>query len=243
MPSPDQPEPELRQVRAAAFDLYGTLLDVRSVEAACAGVAADPVAFTALWRAKQLEYAFLRTLLGRYADFWQVTEDALAHAAARHGLALEPRRRHALTEAWLGLAPFPEVPAALERLAARGLPLAVLSNGSPRMLEAALGHAGLRRAFAHVLSVDAVRAYKPVREVYEKIFNGVVKRLGMNPCPESIDFLYERYYVAGVRNPRASDCRDLLEIIQSICRFRKQPVHLTRELMVEAAASFICEFK
>jgi hypothetical protein len=82
----------------------------------------------------------------------------------------------------------------------------------------------------------------PERDVYERIFNGMTKRLGMTPCPEAVDYLYERYYTQG-RSPRASDCRDLLEIVQSICRFRKQPVHLTRELMIEAANTFICEFK
>jgi len=63
----------------------------------------------------------------------------------------------------------------------------------------------------------------------------------MNPCPEAIDYLYERYYTNG-RSARASDCRDLLETVQSICRYRKQPVQLTRNLIVEASASFICEF-
>jgi hypothetical protein len=69
----------------------------------------------------------------------------------------------------------------------------------------------------------------------------VCKRLGMNACPEAIDYLYERYYTRN-RCPRASDCRDLLETVQSICRFRRIPVQLTRDLMVEASASFICEF-
>lgn len=92
------------------------------------------------------------------------------------------------------------------------------------------------RRIRHKVGIDA-----PPREIYEKIFNNMVKRLGMNPCAEAVDFLYERYYDRG-RNPRASDCRDLLEIVQSICRFRRQPVHLTRELMMEAAQSFINEF-
>jgi predicted ATPase with chaperone activity len=92
------------------------------------------------------------------------------------------------------------------------------------------------RRIRHKVEIEA-----PVRAVYEKIFAGVVKRLGMNPCPESVDYLYQRYY-GKTRNPRASDCRDLLEIVQSICRFRRQPVQLTRDLMVEAAATFICEF-
>lgn len=92
------------------------------------------------------------------------------------------------------------------------------------------------RRIRHKVGIEA-----PGRDVYERIFNAMVKRLGMNPCPEAIDFLYERYYCNG-RSPRASDCRDLLEIVQSICRFRRQPVHLTRDLVVDAAASFICEF-
>jgi predicted ATPase with chaperone activity len=86
-----------------------------------------------------------------------------------------------------------------------------------------------------------VEVHAPTRDVYDRIFNSMSKRLGMSACPEAVDYLYERYYNNG-RSPRASDCRDLLEIVQSICRFRKQPVQLSRELMVEASASFICEF-
>jgi predicted ATPase with chaperone activity len=86
-----------------------------------------------------------------------------------------------------------------------------------------------------------VEILAPKRDIYEKIFSAVCRRLGMNACPEAVDFLYERYYDRG-RGARASDCRDLLEIVQSICRFRKQPVQLTRELIAEAAATFICEF-
>jgi hypothetical protein len=92
------------------------------------------------------------------------------------------------------------------------------------------------RRIRHKVCIDA-----PQRDIYEKIFNGMVKRLGMNICPDAVDYLYERYYSQG-RNARASDCRDLLEIVQAICRFRRQPVQLTRELMAEAANSFICEF-
>jgi predicted ATPase with chaperone activity len=92
------------------------------------------------------------------------------------------------------------------------------------------------RRIRHKVEIEA-----PGRDVYEKIFQMVAKRLGMAPCPEAIDYLYERYYDRG-RSPRASDCRDLLEIVQAICRFRRQPVQLTRDLIAEAAASFICEF-
>jgi predicted ATPase with chaperone activity len=92
------------------------------------------------------------------------------------------------------------------------------------------------RRMRHKVEIDA-----PTREVYDKIFNANCKRLSMNPCPAAVDFLYERYYTKN-RAPRASDCRDLLEIVQSICRFRKQPVELSRDLMVEAASTFITEF-
>src|SRR5207248_8598124 len=92
------------------------------------------------------------------------------------------------------------------------------------------------RRIRHKVGVEA-----PTRDVYEKIFSAVVRRLGMNHCAEAIDYLYERYYDRG-RCPRASDCRDLLETVQSICRFRKQPVQLTKPLMIDAAASFIREF-
>ena len=92
------------------------------------------------------------------------------------------------------------------------------------------------RRIRHKVCIDA-----PPRDVYERIFAAMAKRLGMAGCPEAIDYLYDRYYDRG-RSPRASDCRDLLEIVQAICRFRRQPVQLTRDLIIEAANSFICEF-
>jgi hypothetical protein len=93
------------------------------------------------------------------------------------------------------------------------------------------------RRMRHKVEINA-----PKRDIYERIFNNYVKRLGMNQCPPAIEYMYEQYYNRG-RNPRASDCRDLLETVQSICRFRRMPVQLTRDLIAEAAASFIREFK
>lgn len=92
------------------------------------------------------------------------------------------------------------------------------------------------RRIRHKVGINA-----PTRETYEKIFVANCKRLGMNTCPEAIDYMYEQYYSKG-RNPRASDCRDLLEIVQSICRFRRQPVKLSVQMMAEAALTFIAEF-
>jgi hypothetical protein len=88
---------------------------------------------------------------------------------------------------------------------------------------------------------DAFKMWAPQRDIYERIFANYCKKLGLNPCPDAIEYLYDQYYNRG-RSPRASDCRDLLETVQSICRFRRIPVQLTKQLMVDAANSFIREF-
>jgi 2-haloacid dehalogenase len=151
-------------VEALVFDLFGTLVDVRSVEAACAEETPDPRAFVALWRQKQLEYSWLRALMGRYEDFWAVTTAALDYSIERLKVDAGDAARRRLLEAWLTVSPYPETTAALARLPPR--PLAVLSNGSPHMLEQVLRSAGLRDRFAHVLSVEEVRTYKPAPAVY-----------------------------------------------------------------------------
>jgi 2-haloacid dehalogenase len=150
--------------RAILFDAYGTLFDVHSVVEAGRAVTADPLALSALWRQKQLEYTWLRSLMGRYEDFWAVTEAALRFALRRLELPAGEPAIARLMEAYLSLAPFPEVGAALGALG--GSPLGILSNGSPRMLEAAVRSSGLGPLLAHVLSVDAVRTFKPAPQVY-----------------------------------------------------------------------------
>jgi len=152
------------QVRGLLFDAYGTLFDVHSVVEAGRAVTSDPQALSALWRAKQLEYTWLRTLMGRYEDFWAVTDAALVFACRRLGLAAGPAERARLMDAYLRLDPFPEVRGVLERL--QGLPCAVLSNGAPRMLDAVVAHAGLGASLQAVISVDAVRMFKPASPVY-----------------------------------------------------------------------------
>ena len=124
----------------------------------------DPLALSMLWRQKQLEYTWLRTLMGRYEDFWAVTEAALRHAIRRLGLTASEAQIARLMQAYLALACYPEVEAALARLADR--PRAILSNGSPAMLAAAVESSGLRRHLDHVISVDAARAFKPSPAVY-----------------------------------------------------------------------------
>ena len=135
--------------RAYIFDAYGTLFDVHSVIEAGRAVTTDPQALSNLWRQKQLEYTWLRSLMGRYEDFWAVTEHALRFALRRLGITASEAQIETFMNAYLSLAPFPEVTAALARLA--GAPLGILSNGSPRMLEAAVRSSGLAGALQHVL--------------------------------------------------------------------------------------------
>ena len=157
----------LKGVRACVFDAYGTLFDFASAAARCADVPADRrAALTTLWRDKQLQYAWLRTLEDRYVDFWQVTGDALDFALESLDLA-RPALRERLMDLYLGLEPFAEVPAVLETLRKAGFRTAILSNGSPAMLEALVSRSGLKPLFEAVLSADAVRAFKTHPKVYQ----------------------------------------------------------------------------
>lgn len=151
--------------RAFVFDAYGTLFDVHSVIEAARAVTSDPQALSTLWRQKQLEYTWLRSLMGRYEDFWVVTGQALRFALRRLGITAAEAQIEALMGAYLSLAAFPEVPPALRALG--DSPLAILSNGSPEMLGSVVRSSGLDGVFSHVLSVDAVRVYKPSPHVYE----------------------------------------------------------------------------
>ena len=152
------------RIRGYVFDAYGTLFDVHSVIEAGREIASDPAALSLLWRGKQLEYTWLRSLMGRYEDFWSVTAAALRHAIRRLGLSASEVQIARLLDAYLTLACFPEVKVALERL--EGRPRAILSNGSPRMLHAAVASSGIGPLLQHVISVDAVKTYKPSPEVY-----------------------------------------------------------------------------
>ena len=151
--------------RGIVFDMYGTIVDVGAVADACQAIAPDPVAFNSQWRAKQLEYSFLRSAMGKYQDFWMISEQALAFTIDRFGLTVDAAQRRQLMEAWLRPTPYPEVLAALPRLRERH-PLAILSNGSPRMLRTGLTRTGLHSYFRWVLSADAVKIYKPSPRVY-----------------------------------------------------------------------------
>jgi 2-haloacid dehalogenase len=157
---------EPKMVKALVFDAYGTLFDVRSVENRCEEVfPGHGSSLTGLWRTKQLEYTWLRSLMDRYEDFWQVTQDGLAFACRSLGLAPSQRQIEHLMQAYLMLSPFPEIAAALEALST--VPCSILSNGSPKMLDSVVRNAGLEGRFRHILSVDEVRIYKPNPAVYQ----------------------------------------------------------------------------
>jgi 2-haloacid dehalogenase len=150
------------RLEALVFDAYGTLYDVHSVRRRCETCfPGKGAALSQLWRTKQLEYTWQRSLMQRYAPFSVVTRDALAYSCAALGLPLA-QHEPALMDEYLRLAAFPEVPAALGRLR---LKKAILSNGSPDMLDPLVRNSGLR--FDAVLSVDELEIYKPAPQVYE----------------------------------------------------------------------------
>src|SRR5215471_589159 len=152
-------------VQACVFDAYGTLFDFAAAARGCRDVLGDSIdKLTALWRDKQLQYTWLRAVQGRHADFWQVTGDALDFALDVLGLTA-PGLHNRLMQLYLTLDPFPDVPEMLRQLRAAGLSTAILSNGSPEMLAAALENGGLAGFFDHVLSVELVPVPAPLRGV------------------------------------------------------------------------------
>ena len=162
-------------MKAVVFDAYGTLFDVQSVLAECERLFPSRGAeVSRLWRQKQLEYSWLRSLMDRYEAFDRVTEDALQHACAALGLALDADGATSLMSAYRRLTPYPEVPAALTALAGRSL--AILSNGSPAMLGDVVRNAGLEHHFEAVLSVHPLGVFKPHPRVYQSAVDRLAVR-------------------------------------------------------------------
>jgi 2-haloacid dehalogenase len=168
-------EGPLTGVNACVFDAYGTLFDFASAARNCREVPAEKnAALTALWRDKQLQYTWLRAVQGLHADFWQVTGDALDYSLDTLGLD-RPGLRDRLMQLYLELEPFPEVPEVLRRLKRAGMCTAILSNGTPKMLEILVQASKLDSLLDAVLSVEGAGVYKPHRKVYQL----AVDRLGV----------------------------------------------------------------
>jgi 2-haloacid dehalogenase len=162
-------------VKACLFDAYGTLFDFASAARNCRDVPPDQIGpLTNLWRDKQLQYTWLRAVQGLHADFWQVTSDALDYSLETLGVGGKGLNER-LMQLYLELEPFPEVPEVLARLKRSGMRMAVLSNGSPKMLEAVVIAANLGHYFDAVLSVEEVGVFKP----HPKVYQLAVDRLGV----------------------------------------------------------------
>lgn len=155
------------KVRACVFDAYGTLLDFASAAERCRDALDDNTAkLTALWRDKQLAYTWLRSLQGAHVDFWQVTGDALDFSLERLGIEDQDLRTR-LMDLYRTLDCFPEVPGVLKALKEAGIATAILSNGTPDMLEASLKHSGISHLIDPILSVEDVGVYKTDGRVYQ----------------------------------------------------------------------------
>jgi 2-haloacid dehalogenase len=159
----------LGNIEICVFDAYGTLYDFNSAVARhrdAIGPKADALA--ELWRAKQVQYTWLRNSMGAYAPFWQVTSDALDHCLAAFSITDESVREK-LLGAYLALDPYPEVPAMLDRLKSAGKRLAILSNGNPEMLEPMVAASGLAGRFEALISVDTAKVFKVDPKTYELV--------------------------------------------------------------------------
>lgn len=154
-------------IKACVYDAYGTLFDVHSAvgkHRSRLGDKADAV--SNVWRAKQLEYTFLRSLMETHADFWQVTRDALEYSFDANDVN-DSSLLEDLMEAYLHLESYPEVKATLSLLKEKGIKNVILSNGSPMMLEAAVQNSGIAPFIDRSLSVEDIKIYKPSPRVYQ----------------------------------------------------------------------------
>lgn len=166
------------RIRACVFDAYGTIFDYASAAAGCRDELGDRYEqLTSVWRERQLQYTWLRAIQSAHVDFWQVTGDALDFALETLGID-DPPLRERLMHLYLTLPAFPEVSGVLRRLRSAGIRTAILSNGTPTMLRAAVGGVALDTMFDAVLSVEEVGVYKPHAKVYQL----AVDRLGVPPA-------------------------------------------------------------
>ena len=159
-------------IKACVFDAYGTLFDVHSAvgkHRQRLGEVADGV--SAMWRTKQLEYTWLRSLMADYTEFWQITGDALDYALETHSVTDESLRND-LMQAYLHLEAYPEVVSTLQSLRAGGISCSILTNGSPDMIAAAVDSAGLSDVINHSYSVQSVGIFKPDARVYQLAVDG-----------------------------------------------------------------------
>jgi len=167
---------------AYVFDAYGTLFDVHAAVRKHEGlVGPDHAALSDVWRSKQLEYTWTRTLMNRYVDFWDITKQALDFAFSKFPSA-PPRAKQMLLDAYWELDCFEEVPTVLKTLKEAGVTTGILSNGSSGMLMAAVKSAGIEDMIDHIISVDRIEKFKALPEVYQMVVDD------LRVYPDTISF-------------------------------------------------------
>ncbi len=168
---------KIQNVKACVFDAYGTLFDIHAPTAAIADELGDNAqSLSDMWRAKQLQYTWLRSLMDAYTDFWRVTGDGLDYALAAHDID-NPDIRQRLMDLYLTLDAYPDAVATLQKLKKAGYATGILSNGSTDMLTAAVNNSGLAKQLDEVMSVEDVGIFKPSARVYQM----AVDRMGVLP--------------------------------------------------------------
>lgn len=184
------------------FDAYGTLFDVSALSRACESVTDDPETFSNAWRAKQLEYSVLRTVMDCYADFGEITSDALDYVTSVYGIELAPHERRRLMRTWLELPPFAEVGPALEHLHLANQRMLILSNGTRQMLDPLVERAGFVQYFSAVLTSERVQAFKPDPSIYQLVTERIYARMN-----EILFVTANGFDVAGAKSAGLTVCR------------------------------------
>ena len=175
----------MKNIKAIIFDAYGTLFDVNSAAEKCKDKIGDKwESFADFWRTTQLEYTWLRSLMKRHKDFWQITEDSLDKSMK--AFSIDPSMKNELMNLYKVLSPFKEVPETLKKLKGKNFKLAILSNGTPSLLDELVKSNNLDKLFDDIFSIEEVGIYKPDSRVYDlpikkyKIKNSEVMFLSAN---------------------------------------------------------------
>ena len=156
----------MKNIKAIIFDAYGTLFDVNSAAEKCKSKIGDKWEnFANYWRKTQLEYTWLRSLMGRHKDFWQITEDSLDKSM--QAFNIDASMKNELLNLYKILSPYPEVKETLEKLKEKKYKLAILSNGTPTLLNELVKSNGIQNLFDDIFSIEEVKIYKPNSKVYD----------------------------------------------------------------------------
>ena len=161
---------KIENVKACVFDAYGTIFDVNSAAAKCKEKLGNKWEdFANTWRTTQLEYTWLRSLMKKHKNFWEITEDSLDHTMETFKIKKEMRSE--LLDLYKKLSPYPEVKKCLEGLKAKKIKIAILSNGTPELLKMLVESNNIQNYFDDIFSIESVGIYKPDSRVYEMPIN------------------------------------------------------------------------